>query len=195
MANSTMSSIFSIDPGTVESAYTIIDSVTLKVRQSGKVDNQKMLGMIKDLELFYMYGIDHFVVEMVAGMGMRVGAEVFETAFWIGRFWEAMQFGIPKTKIYRKDEKSNLLGTQKGKDSDIISALVDRFTPDEPNFGKGTASHHGWFYGFAADIWQAYAVAVTYHDMYLSDIYKNKKAAREAAKKGNKKNGKNSRNN
>jgi hypothetical protein len=48
----------------------------------------------------------------------------------------------------------------KAKDSNIRQALADRFAPGEPNYGKGTKANQGWFYGFSADVWQAYALAV-----------------------------------
>ena len=53
------------------------------------------------------------------------------------------------------------------KDKDIRQALVDRFAPNTPNGGKGSKDDQGWFYGFRADIWSAYAVAITYYDLYL----------------------------
>ena len=55
----------------------------------------------------------------------------------------------------------------RAKDTNIRQALVDRFAPGQPNHGKGTKAEPGWFYGFRADVWQAYALAV-----YVADTSK-----------------------
>ncbi len=104
---------------------------------------------------------------MIASYGMGVGKSVFETCVWIGRFIEVI--GDNYKYIYRKDEKMNLCGSMKAKDSNIVQALIDRFAPNTSNKGKGTKKEPGWFYGFKKDIWQAYAVGVTYYDMYLKE--------------------------
>ena len=114
--------------------------------------------------------ISHVAIEMIASYGMAVGKSVFETCVWIGRFIQALEnnyYNDSLKFIYRKDEKMNLCHSMKAKDSNIVQALIDRFAPNTPNKGKGTKKEPGWFYGFKKDIWQAYAVGVTYYDLYL----------------------------
>lgn len=149
--------IFSIDPGNVYSAYAILDD-RLRPIKFGKVENQKMITIINEERRPGM----KFAVEMVASYGMAVGKEVFETCVWIGRFVETINLrnGAEPTLIYRKEEKMNLCGNMRAKDSNIRQALIDRF-------GQiGTKKNPGWFYGVKADVWAAIAVGVTYHDLY-----------------------------
>jgi hypothetical protein len=150
--------ILAIDPGCTESAYVVLED-GLYPAQFGKEENEKILERIK---WFNKLLGENFAIEMVASYGMAVGVEVFETVFWIGRFWESADKLI-RRKIYRKDEKINLCHTMKAKDTNIRQALIDRFGI------VGTKKAPGWFYGFKADIWSAYAVGVTYYDMYIKD--------------------------
>lgn len=147
--------ILSIDPGNIESAYCVIDKETYKPVEFGKIDNLELREkLINDLHYF---PIESIAIEMIASYGMPVGKEVFETCVWIGRFIES--FKCPFTwYIYRKDEKLNLCGNMKAKDSNIRQALIDRFGE------VGTKKSPGWFYGFKKDIWAAYAVGVTLLD-------------------------------
>lgn len=160
--------ILAIDPGNVESAYVLMyDDLT--IFEFAKKQNEEILEMIKIIECL---AVDKLAIEMVAhyGTGMPAGKEIFDTCVWIGRFIEAA-WRIPnKQYIYRKDEKINLCGSMKAKDGNIIQALIDRFAPNVKNKGKGDKKNPGWFYGFKDDIWQAYAVGVTYHDMYLKEV-------------------------
>lgn len=153
--------ILAIDPGCTESAYAILDR-NLKPVEFDKIENSWLLAKLMDNEFTNKF--QHFVIEMVASYGMPVGKEVFETCVWIGKFDQAL-FGKNKTRkfIYRKtDVCMNLCHATKAKDANIRQALIDRFGP------VGTKRNPGWFYGFRADIWSAYAIGVTYADLYLS---------------------------
>jgi len=151
--------ILSIDPGCTESAYVILDE-SLKPVEFGKVYNVDMLDLIENKYC------DSIAIEMVASYGMAVGKEVFDTVFWIGRFWEIARMTNCKyiQKIYRKEEKMNLCHSMKANDSNIRQALIDRFGV------VGTKKEKGWFYGVSKDVWSAIAVGVTYHDVYLQEI-------------------------
>ena len=161
--------ILAIDPGNIESGYVLLD-MSLKPIEKGKVKNEILLEDIKSDRFWYdspQDEEDYIAIEMIASYGMAVGVSVFETCVWIGRFIQAIPNGIEPKFIYRKDEKMNLCGSMKAKDSNIIQALVDRFALNTPNKGKGTKKEQGWFYGFSKDVWQAYAVGVTFYDRYI----------------------------
>lgn len=143
--------IFAIDPGCAESAYCVIDRDTLRPEDFGKVPNEELLCLLGKPNC----GGPAFVIEMVASYGMAVGKEVFETVFWIGRFYEAA-WSANKARIYRMQVKQHICHDSRAKDSNIRQALIDRFG------GVGVKKAPGWFYGFKADIWSAYAVGLTY---------------------------------
>lgn len=143
--------ILAIDAGNEESGYCLIDVETYKPIEFGKIDNTQMLMKVLDLDY------DTLVLEMVASYGMPVGASIFETCVWIGRFIQARK--CPNYEyIYRKEEKINLCNSMKAKDSNIRQALIDRFGE------VGTKNNQGFFYGFKKDIWSAFAVGCTYLD-------------------------------
>lgn len=143
--------ILAIDAGNEESGYCLMDEITYKPIEFGKISNEQML--MKVIELNY----DKLILEMVASYGMPVGASIFETCVWIGRFIQARK--CPDYEyIYRKEEKINLCHSMKAKDSNIRQALIDRFGD------VGTKKNQGFFYGFKKDIWSAFAVGCTYLD-------------------------------
>jgi len=167
--------ILAIDPGNTQSGYVVVEHDGEEIRrvlEAGKIDNNDMRMLLK--QKLYA-GCKDFAIEMIAGMGMTVGQEVFDTCVWIGRFWEAAmiifwQDGYDPKRIYRREEKLDLCGSLSAKDANIRQALVDRYVPGQPNFGKGTKKNPGFFYGFSADMWAAMAVAVTYFDKYIKGV-------------------------
>lgn len=158
--------ILSIDPGNEQSAYCLLDN-NLKPIEFGKVDNEELLKII--YELIHKYYIEHFAIEMVASYGMAVGKTVFDTCLWVGRFYQQIsEYECKKpTLIYRKEEKINICGSMKAKDSNIRRALIDMFAQHDLKYGKGTKKNPDWFYGFRADVWQAYAVGITFYKKYI----------------------------
>lgn len=167
-----MGTILAIDPGNTQSGYVVVEHDGEEIRrvlEAGKIENNVLLPLIA--QKLYGNGYD-VAIEMIAGMGMTVGQEVFDTCVWIGRFWQTIlwQAGYGPTRIFRREEKLDLCGSLSAKDANIRQALVDRYAPGQPNFGKGTKKDPGFFYGFSADMWAAMAVAVTYFDKYIRGV-------------------------
>ena len=163
--------LLAIDPGNIQSAFCFVDIETYKPLYFAKEDNKDVMRHILD----YIQGSDtaapsnvHDVaIEMVASYGMAVGKSVFDTCVSIGRFSEALErIGVKVTYVYRKDEKMCICGQMRAKDSNIRQALIDRFAKFDFKNGKGTKKEPDWFYGFKADCWSAYAVAITWIDAH-----------------------------
>lgn len=148
--------ILAIDPGSQQSAYCLIDR-DRRPNVFGKIHNDDLLDLIGNDG----WTPDQAAVEMVASYGMAVGADVFETCVWTGRFVEALaREGVEAQLIKRLPIKTHLCHSARASDANIRQALVDRFAPGVPNHGKGTKAAPGWFHGFAADVWAAYSIAV-----------------------------------
>ena len=163
--------ILAIDPGNKESGYAIVSNDYIPIK-FGKEENNTILDIIS---LCDRYEIDHAVIEMVASYGMPVGETVFDTCVWIGRFVQMCEdWEMPVSFVKRKEYVTDLCGSAKAKDANVIQYLIDRFAKDTPNRGKGTKKAPGFFYGFHADCWQAQAIAVWYIDKERSCSQKNK---------------------
>lgn len=151
-----MTRILGIDPGYVLSAFVLVDPHDLRPVEFGKIPNDELLAGLVDGRLRIATRI---VCEKIESFGMPVGREIFETVFWTGRFVQAA-LPVEVERIGRKRVVRHHCYSAQADDSNVTHALVDRFTPGAPNFGKGTKAEPGWFYGFAGDVWQAYALAV-----------------------------------
>ena len=154
-----MSLLLAIDPGYTQSAW-------LEYRDGRPVDfdivpNRDLLWVVENTMAATL------AVESIASYGMAVGAEVFETAVWSGRFIQAwLSAGLGENeesgvrRVYRRDVKLHLCGSARAKDSNIRAALIDRYGPGKEK-AIGRKASPGVLYGIKADIWAALAVAVT----------------------------------
>ena len=159
-----MTRVLAIDPGNTESAYVLTDHDHRPVKFA-KAPNEEIRSELRNLIPY----ADVVAIEMIASYGMSVGADIFETCVWIGRFAEQTRIytgGTEAERVKRHPIKVHHCHDSRAKDSNITQALVDRFAAGVRNRGKGTKADPGWFYGFAKDVWQAYALAV-----YIADTH------------------------
>jgi hypothetical protein len=147
-----MTSVLAIDPGPEESAWVILNGG--EPAKFGKFRNEDVL---RSIWIGDFSGTE-MVIEQIASFGMPVGAEVFETVFWSGRFAQAWRHGAGHHRIKRHEVKMHLCGNMRAKDANIRQALIDRFG------GKKETKKGGKLYGISGDVWSALAVAVTFAD-------------------------------
>lgn len=151
--------ILAIDPGTSQSGWVILDRG--RVVDAGVHDNHDIRHWVRDGQ-----GADLLAIEMLAGMGMTVGQETFDTARWIGRFQEAWREPDAVMLVFRRQVKAFLCGNQQAKDANIRQALLDIFPPTGGGATPqiGTKAKPGPLYGVSSHAWAALAVAVTLCD-------------------------------
>lgn len=150
--------ILAIDPGNIDSAYCLMDEDYFP-HGKDKIPNAQLLDYIK----LNARNIQHIAVEMIASYGMAVGKDVFDTCVMVGRIEQlADMLGIPHSRVYRMEEKERICHDSRAGDANIKRALIDRFAKHDLKRGKGTKKNPDWFYGFADDMWAAYAVGLVY---------------------------------
>ena len=149
--------ILAIDPGTTRSAWVLWDPFQRTISRHGCEDNHEVLDRLASRS---WDDNTVMVVEMIASYGMPVGAEVFETCVWIGRFvqaWSPDDGHVRRAwrRLYRREVKLHLCGSARARDANVRQALLDLVGP------RGTKCAPGPTYGLRADEWAALGVAVT----------------------------------
>ncbi len=145
--------ILAIDPGTTESAWVLYDGKA--VWTHGKRPNDEVLRLLGKTE-----DATDCAIEMVASYGMAVGAEVFHTVLWAGRFYEAaVRAGLNVRLVYRKQVALHICRDVTAGDANIRVAVIDLFGGKEKAVGKKKTP--GPLYGFSGDERSALAVAIT----------------------------------
>ena len=156
-ANTPKGLLLAIDPGDVYTGFVLVDE-SYRPLEADKIYNHDLLRWIHANRR----RIDHVAMEQLSNIGVVASDNVLNTALWSGRFHEALiREGVGEPRYTKRATiKTWVTGRATTNDTDVRRALADRFAPGEPNFGKGTKAHPGFFHGFGNDMWAAYAVAV-----------------------------------
>ena len=144
-----MKMIVGIDPGSRESASVLWDGAKAT---GAKLPNTSLIGSISNL--LERAGDFVFAIEHLQCFGMAVGAEVFETAYFIGELRELISSHRGHwVKVLRSQVKMHHCHNMHAKDSNIRAALIDKYGP------PGTKKAPGVTYGLSGDMWSAFAIA------------------------------------
>lgn len=160
--------ILAIDPGSKESGYCCYDTKSSELLK-GKVDNHALLDAVE----YNTPRADVLVIEQIKSYGMPTGDSIHNTNIWIGQFkhaWQSIKYagktvyGRKIVLIPRKTVCGYICNSARAKDSNIRAALLDRFpaTGGGKTPQVGIKSKPGPLFGFAADMWSALALAITY---------------------------------
>lgn len=147
-----MAVILAIDPGSERSAF--LKLIGGRPAAFGIRTNDELLAMLR-LGVPGGEPVDVVVIEQIRSYGMSVGAEIFDTVHWAGRFSEAAH-PTPVVQLPRLKVKQAICHDSRAKDQNIRQALIDRFG------GTSSIRKGGPLYGIANDVWSALAIAVTY---------------------------------
>ncbi len=138
--------VVGVDPGTNQSAFVLFDG--RNVVSHGIEENCHLL-------THALWARKQVFCEMIASYGMAVGATVFATCIWIGRFMQNAQMqGGDVSLVFRRDVKLHLCNSPRAKDGNVRQALIDRVGV------QGTKKNQGPTYGIKSHEWAALAVAV-----------------------------------
>jgi hypothetical protein len=148
--------VLAIDPGYERSAFVLVDTDPFRVLEHEIGANGPLLVGLGILDA--TYHPESVVIESLQSYGMPAGRELFETAWWSGRFFQVLSDATvwQKVKIHRPTRpaiKTAVCGRTQGvRDANIRRALLDLYGP------QGTRRNPGPTYGLRADEWQALAL-------------------------------------
>ena len=145
----------SIDPGLTKSGY--VYSFNLSPMHCGILENNELISLLVNTSP----NIEKLIIERPVCHKWS-GASLSDTAIWTGRFIQAS--GAPFVLINRQKVRMSLVG-KKASDAKIRNYLIENFYPEY------TRKNPGIFEGFKEDIWQAYALLITYNKMTGGKMY------------------------
>ena len=151
-----MSLILAIDPGTTHSGVVSMNGdgvvTRAKITPNHEVVSWLNMGVWAETDT-------RLAIEMIASYGMAVGAEVFATCRWVGRFQQAWHAPDDVRLVPRMAVKMHLCKTSKAKDANIRQAIIDLYGGKAEAIG--TVKKQGPLYGVKSHAWAALGVAIT----------------------------------
>ena len=169
MTNEYHGVVVAIDPGNTHSAVVFWVPEAKRIAAKAYLPNDEMFGTLRAYmgqDTVLLDPITHprlVAIEQVRSYGMAVGAEVFDTVHWSGRFHQFIVDHWHKADqvilVPRRDVKMYLCHSNKAKDANIRTAIVDRFGGEKA--AKGCKKEPGPLYGVSGDLWAALALAIT----------------------------------
>lgn len=152
--------ILAVDGGSSLSGYVLFRNGDPPTRM-GKVPNLELVQILQE-EKF-----DILAIEVPKPRGGKMWWQLIEMAVWVGRFIQAS--GKPFHPVDRRDVKIHVGKSGKAKDGDIRAAIIERFGGKDKAIG--TKKNPGPLFNMKADMWQAYAVGLTYLEGGCKSIY------------------------
>lgn len=123
--------VWSIDPGSSESGFVVMDTEKNQILTFGKIDNEHLKQKLYDNK----YKINVFVIELLTG-GRTLGKYTIQTAIWIGRFIENV---LPRPcefltrgqvlKHFGVKKKDAPFPELKGADAKLRALMIQRWNP------------------------------------------------------------------
>lgn len=178
--------ILAIDPGPLLSAYVLYAAGEEKpIIQAGHVPNAELRAMMQRGD--FRRATARLALETMTFMGSGVGASVFDTCIWIGRFQEVWLQGGGGSRLWtrpmikrhlcqieplaetdaKREKQRKEQATRKrkwswtlAKDKHVRWALLNLIGP------QGTKARPGPTHGLSSHLWSALAVAVTATDRW-----------------------------
>lgn len=162
--------ILAIDPSYKGSTYILTEGIK-PVEFEIVADNNHLLAYLDENQTRF----DKVLIESMSSYGQIVGRDVFDTLVWIGRIQQkAIDLRYDTIIYYRKAIVTWHCGIARGGDTGVRKSLIGKYATHDFKSGKGTKNNRDFFYGFHADIWQAFAITAYYYEM--SQIIERQKA-------------------
>ena len=150
--------LLAIDTGNISSAYIIFCTEENRVIEKDFLENEKFIERILTLTF------DEVAIEKIVSLGMPIGATTIDTIFFNGRLYEIFK-KLKKVPFWypRIDIKMHLCHTTRAKDTNVRTALVNRF--GEPSTKKNPHNKYNELNDkiyFGSHFWSCLGIAV-YH--------------------------------